>query len=325
MEDVLEAGGDLGDAVLDEVWDGLRATPKYLPSKLFYDAIGSELFSRITELPEYYLTRAEGEILARYGPDLARLAQRDDGEPIVLVEPGCGASTKAAAILAHLAAPIHVGIDISPEALALGAAELRARVPHARILPMVGDYTLPGWVPPSLPRGRRVAFFPGSTIGNFEPESAQGFLARLARLVGADGLVILGADLWKSPDLLRPAYDDAQGVTAAFNRNLLAHVVRRFGGDLDPERFRHQIVVDDVRHRVEMHLVSDGPQLSSVGGRTVRFAPGESIHTENSYKWTVDELNAMARAAGLEPVQMFSDERGWFAVHVFAVRLPPAP
>jgi dimethylhistidine N-methyltransferase len=306
------------DPLAREVWEGLSASPKYLPSKLFYDAEGSALFEQITSLPEYYLTRSEHHILADHGAALAALAS-PCGQPVVLIEPGCGSSTKAATILQHLPRAAYVGVDISPAALASGAAALAELVPHVQISSVAGDYTRPGWAPAAVPRGRRVAFFPGSTLGNFEPEAAAGFLGRLARLVGSDGLVIVGADLWKSPALLEPAYDDAQGVTAAFNRNALAHLARRYGLDIDPQRFRHRIVVDRAKHRVEMHLVSDGPQTLRLWGGVVRLGDGESIHTESCYKWPLEEIRALAGRAGLVPVGFFTDFRGWFGVHAFAV------
>lgn len=306
------------DSLAEEVWRGLSGSPKSLPSKLFYDAAGSELFERITELPEYYLTRAEQQILDHHGAAMAAMAEGEERVPVVLVEPGCGASTKAAAILRHLRAPTFVGLDISPAALAAGEAALRKLVPHGNVMSESGDYTRPGWVPTGLPPGRRVAFFPGSTIGNFEPEAAQRFLGRLGRMVGAGGLVIVGADLWKSPEILRPAYDDDAGVTAAFNRNALVHIARLFRLELDPGQFRHAIRIDTTRHRVEMHLVSVGAQVIRWRGREVRFADGESIHTESCYKWTVDEFTALAARAALRPLRTFTDVRGWFGVHVFA-------
>lgn len=302
------------DPLWDEVRRGLSARPKRLPAKLFYDARGSELFDRITELPEYYLTRRETAILDRCG---AAVAERIAAEgPVVMIEPGCGASTKAAAILRHLRAATYVGLDISPEALASGAAALRRLVPGATVLPVPGDYTRPDWVPPELPPGHRVAFFPGSTLGNFEPHEAEQFLARLGRWVRG-GHVVLGADPWKSPEILRPAYDDAQGVTAAFNRNALAHLVRRFGVELRPERFLHRVVVDEVRHRVEMHLESDGPQTLHLGDLAVRFEDGETIHTESCYKWPRSELRALARRAGLAVEEEYTDADEAFVVYLF--------
>jgi dimethylhistidine N-methyltransferase len=301
------------DPLAREVLAGLRSQPKSLPPKLFYDAAGSALFDRITELPEYYLTRAEAEILDRHGPELAALL----GDGGVLIEPGCGSSVKAASILRHLARPTYVGLDIEIDALTRGARELRERVPDVTVRSVPVDYTA-GFDVPGLPEGRRMAFFPGSTIGNFDRDDAVAFLARLRELVGADGVVVVGADPWKDPAVLRAAYDDAAGVTAEFNRNALRHLVRRYGLVLDPERFAHEIRLDADRRRIEMHLVSIGAQSWTIWGHPVRFEDRETIHTESCHKWTIDEFRALAAEAGLRPVRTFTDREGRFVEHAFA-------
>lgn len=300
------------DLVAREVLSGLVHRPKRLPAKLFYDAEGSRLFERITTLPEYYLTRAEAEILELHGAAIAASL----GAPVVMIEPGCGSSTKAAAILRHCPGATHVGVDIAPEALRAGADALARAVPGLKVRAVDADYSAPGWVAPELPPGSRVAFFPGSTIGNFDPPEARAFLARLGAAVGPGGAVVVGADVWKDPATLRAAYDDAQGVTAAFNRNALAHLRRRYGIPFVPERFRHHIVVDEARHVVQMHLASIGAQEVRLFGEVARFEDGETIHTESCYKWSPPEFRGLARGAGLAPVATYTDAEGRFAVHV---------
>jgi dimethylhistidine N-methyltransferase len=292
------------DALLAEVLEGLKRPQKSLPPKLFYDRTGSELFEKITHLPEYYLTRAEGEILEVHGREIAAAVQ---GEPAtVFVEPGAGGSTKAARILRYLRPAAWVGIDIAGPALAAGAAALAAMVPHVEVTSFVADYTR-DLALPRLPPGRRVVFFPGSTIGNFDHREARAFLARLRAMAGPDGLVLIGVDLWKDPEILRVAYDDAAGVTAAFDLNALAHLNRRFGGDFDLRRFHHLSRVDPVLRRVEMHLRSVGRQVVHLGGVELRFEDGETIHTENACKYSIEGFAELAGAAGLVTERVWTD------------------
>ncbi len=300
------------DPLLAEIVAGLASEPKRLPPALFYDERGSALFEQITREPEYYVTRAEAGILERHGRDIAA-ALAPPGGRLVLVEPGCGSSTKAAAILRHHAGATYVGIDISASALARGAGALRELVPGVRVVARVGDFLRD--LPTDLPEGWRAAFFPGSTLGNFEPDAAGAFVGRLAGLVRG-GHVVLGLDRWKDPEILRAAYDDAAGVTADFNRNALAHLAARYGADVDPADFDHVVVVDADARRVEMHLQARRAVAFTVAGRIVRVAAGERICTEHCYKFDPARVTELARAAGVVPVGVWTDEEGRFDVHV---------
>lgn len=297
-----------GDKLLAQVLAGLSRPQKTLPPALFYDARGSALFAEITRLDEYYPTRVETAILEASGADIARAV--GPGR-VVVIEPGCGAAEKVPLLLRHLDAHAYVGIDVSAEALGLGAARLARAFPALRVVPVVGDFRAPL---PLLPEGRRVAFFPGSTLGNFDPPEAATFLAWLREGVGPGGLVILGVDLWKDPAVLHAAYDDARGVTAAFDKNALLHLDARYGADFDPDRFDHVVRVDPGRLRVEMHLRAREAHDVQVAGVAFHFARGETIHTENSYKFTARCLAALAERAGLGPAGVWTDPEDRFAV-----------
>jgi L-histidine N-alpha-methyltransferase len=293
------------DPLLHEVLEGLMSNPKTLPPELFYDEPGSRLFEQISALPEYYLTRAETALLDRHGPEIAAELTRDNDHPIVLIEPGCGSSTKAALLLRHLPRRIFVGIDVSQDALSRGARALRSLVPGLEVRQRCDDFRRLD--DQSLPEGRRVAFFAGSTLGNFEPSGARTFLRQLARMVGASGMVLLGLDRWKDPAVLRAAYDDAAGVTAAFNRNALVHLATRFGARLDPENFAHQAVIDSSMRRVEMHLRARRSVTFDLAGRTIHFAAGESVRTEHSYKFDPAHIAELLEETGLMVIQSWSD------------------
>jgi L-histidine N-alpha-methyltransferase len=303
-------------ALLAEVLGSLRETPPRLPSKLFYDAAGSQLFEQISRLPEYGLTRAEESILAQHSEAIARTVALNVRNVAVL-EPGCGSSDKAAALLQHLDAPLYVGIDISRPALELGAERIRARAPQAVVQSVVADISRSFDVPP-LEGRRRVVFFPGSTIGNDRLPAAIKFLSRLGDLAGPGGAIIVGTDLWRAPRLLRLAYDDPAGVTARFNRNALKHLQWRFKADVNPEGFAHVIVIDEAAQRVEMHLEAKGRQTLSLGESHFTFAAGQRIHTEDSHKFTVPGFLALAEKANLKPLRHWQDETGTFAVHALS-------
>jgi dimethylhistidine N-methyltransferase len=291
---------------------GLRDRPKHLPPKLFYDERGAELFDTICRQPEYYLWRAELEILRRRGPAIAKLM----GPRVALIDLGSGAGDKSRVLLSALEAPAaYVPVDIAGEQLARLAKQIRTAHPAVDVRPVPADYSHPFAVPP-LPRdARRVAYFPGSTIGNFHEVEAAAFLDRLRRMVGPEGGILLGADRVKDRATLEAAYDDARGVTAAFNLNVLERLNRELGADFDTTSFRHVAFYDEEAHRVEMHLQSLGEQTVTVAGVDIHFESGERIWTESSYKYDVDTLERLASGSGLRIAQLFSDDgaRFWVA------------
>jgi L-histidine Nalpha-methyltransferase len=297
-------------AFLRDALAGLSAKPKALPPKYFYDAEGSRLFDRICALPGDYPTRTEIGILADNAPAIARLI---DG--CVLVEPGAGSTVKVRRLLdARPRLAAYVPIDISGTHLVAASRALAADYPDLRVMPLVADFA-EGIDLAIAPPGRRVGFFPGSTIGNFDPADAQDFLRRFAQALGPGSGLLIGVDLKKSAAILEPAYDDAQGVTAAFNLNLLRRMNRELGADFVLGRFRHRAFYDPRKGRIEMHLESRLDQTVRIAGRAVRFAAGETIHTENSYKYTIEEFGALAAGAGWRPDRVWTDRDRLFAVH----------
>jgi len=296
----------------DEAWAGLAAPYKTLPCKYFYDASGSALFERICDLPEYYPTRTELAILEAHADEMGACL----GSRCLLIEFGSGSSRKTHLLLDRLREPAgYVPIDISPAALAASVRTLHAAYPDLEVLPLCADYGDSLELPHSrIEPTRRAVFFPGSTIGNFTPPDAQRFLARMARIAGPRGGILIGVDLHKAAAVLEAAYDDRAGVTAAFNRNLLVRLNREVGADFDVDRFRHRAVWYPERSRIEMHLVSTEEQEVDVAGRRFRFAAGESIHTENSYKYSPDGFAELAAGAGLTVSRVWMDERRWFSV-----------
>ncbi|RQS11399.1 L-histidine N(alpha)-methyltransferase [Burkholderia sp. Bp9002] len=295
--------------------DGLSRRPRSIPPKYFYDAAGSELFDRICALPEYYPTRTELGILRAHATDIVRRV----GPHADIVEFGAGSLAKIRILLdafsAERAPARYVPVDISADYLHGAAARLRAAYPWLDVAPLAADYTKAEQLAAlaAEPR-RRIGFFPGSTIGNFSPDEADAFLRDAARLLRG-GALLVGADLVKDEATLHDAYNDAQGVTAAFNLNLLARANAELGADFDIDAFAHHAFYDARRQRIEMHLVSLRTQTVRVCGRTFRFEAGECIHTENSYKFTVDGFHAIARRAGFEPDTVWTDDAHLFSVH----------
>lgn len=295
----------------DEVIAGLQASRKTLPPKLFYDQTGARLFELITRQPEYYLTRAELSILRRQAGDIAELA----GPGCALIEYGSGAGVKVRLLLDALARPLaYVPIDISREQLARVAAEIARAYPGLEVHPLAADYTSRIDLPPLPPAARRLAFFPGSTIGNFHPAEAAAFLTRIRRTIGAGGLLILGVDRVKDARTIEAAYNDAAGVTAAFNRNLLVRINRELEATFDLDRFAHRALFSVEASRIEMHLVSTVAQTVRVDGVAIHFDAGETIWTESSYKYDDDRLAELAGAAGFRVRRLWTDERGLFRV-----------
>jgi len=293
-----------------DVGAGLSQAQKTLPCKYFYDARGSELFDQICELSEYYPTRTETAILR---DNIDGIAEVMPFGP-VLVEYGSGSSTKTRLLLDRfddLAA--YVPVDICGRHLLRSAWTLRARYPRLRVHPICADFTR-GFRVPAFDRRPRVAFFPGSTIGNFGPEEAVALLAGMAKAVGSGGGLLIGVDLLKGRDVLERAYDDAAGVTAAFNLNLLERINRELGGTFDLNRFEHRAVFNEAEGRVEMHLVSRTEQEVEVGDRAFRFSAGETIHTENSYKYSRERFARIASSAGWRVDTVWTDADDLFSV-----------
>ena len=301
----------------DDVLAGLSATPKYLPPKYFYDGAGSLLFERITELPEYYPTRCEMQILRDHARDIAKLVAAG----AALVEFGSGSSKKARVMLRALPKlAAYVPVDICGEMIEQEALELRPDFPGLKVLPVTADITQAFDLPaPAKAAPVRVGFFPGSTIGNFEPHEAAAFLRNAARILGAGATLIVGADLIKPVEVLNAAYNDAAGVTAKFNLNLLVRINRELRGTFKLDTFEHHAFYNRERHRIEMHLASLKRQKVKVAGETIDFRAGETIHTENSYKYSVASLGALARGAGWQPAGVWTDERKYFSIQAFTL------
>ncbi|WP_051513398.1 L-histidine N(alpha)-methyltransferase [Skermanella stibiiresistens] len=298
---------------LKDVLDGLGRTVKALPAKYFYDERGSKLFDRICELDEYYPTRTETAILSRHAGDIAERLDRG----MTLVELGSGSSVKVRLLLDVLDEPAaYVPVDISGEHLEASAARLAADYPDLTVKPIHADYNRP--FPLSVKGGpeRALAFFPGSTIGNFSPDEAKAFLARLGRQLGVGGRLLIGVDLKKDKARLEAAYNDASGVTAAFNLNLLERINRELDGTFDLSSFAHRAFYNDQLGRIEMHLESLRPQTITVAGVPFRFQEGETIHTEVSHKYAVAEFADLAREAHWDLEETWTDAEDLFSVHL---------
>jgi dimethylhistidine N-methyltransferase len=295
-----------------DVIAGLTARPKRLSPKYFYDQDGAQLFDDITALPEYYLTRCELEILRERAPEMARFFPAGSA----LIEFGSGSSKKVRILLA--AAPTiaaYIPVDISSEMLVQEAEELRRDYPRLAVLPVEADFTQPFSLPAEAAGMAHTGFFPGSTIGNFEPHEACAFLRHAGRMLGRRATLIIGVDLVKDVSVLNAAYDDAAGVTAKFNLNLLARINRELGANFDLAGFSHEAFYNAERHRIEMHLASKKRQKVRVAGRAIEFRAGETIHTENSYKYTLDSFRALARGSGWDPVAVWTDAGANFSIH----------
>src|SRR4051812_8032016 len=290
----------------------LASRPRRISPKWFYDERGSQLFDAICELPEYYPTRTELAILSQHAPEIA--AQM--GPRAEIVEFGAGSLRKVRLLLDAIREPArYLPIDISGEHLTRSAVELQRDYPGLDVQPVVADYTQRLLLPAPPPgAGKRVGFFPGSTIGNFTPDEAMHFFV-VAGQVLRGGALLLGADLVKDPQVLHAAYNDAQGVTAAFNLNLLARANRELGTAFEPGRFFHSAFYNAPRRRIEMHLVSRERQQVAWGADRYEFDEGETLHTENSYKFTVDGLRALALRAGFRPGPAWTDDDRLFSVH----------
>jgi dimethylhistidine N-methyltransferase len=294
----------------DAVGD-LSQQPKRLSPKYFYDHAGSELFEAITRLPEYYPTRTELGILRDRGSDIAAIIPKG----AALIEFGAGATTKARLLLEKCAFAAYVPVDISGDFIKAQADALRRDFPDLAVYPVAADFTAPFALPPGVAGLPKVGFFPGSTIGNFEPHEASRFLRSAREILGAGAQMIIGADLEKDERVLYDAYNDAAGVTARFNLNVLVRMNRELGGNFDISAFTHRAVYNRERHRIEMHLISKKPQTVRMLGTSFSFRPGESIHTESSYKYSIERFAALARSSGWQVRESWTDRNRMFSVH----------
>jgi len=313
MQTITQAADAMQDDFATEVLSGLSRRPRAIPCRFLYDARGSELFERITELEDYYPTRTEIGLLERHAPDIAELA----GAGVAIVEFGSGSSRKTEILIAALPAlAAYVAIDISAAALSEAATRLRARFPELEVVTVTGDFNDAMDLPASLAATRKLGFFPGSTIGNLGNEEAISFLSNARERLGPDGALLLGVDLKKPESILVPAYDDSEGVTAAFNLNLLTRINRELGGSFDLTKFAHEAIYNAEAGRVEIYITSREDQEVTVLGQSFAFAPGERIHTENSHKYAIEDITAMAEAAGWTHARAWVDDDNLFSLNM---------
>jgi dimethylhistidine N-methyltransferase len=308
FHDFKPAGLSLYEAVIH----GLSQAQKSIPPKFFYDARGSALFDEICRQPEYYLPDVERAMLVELAPQIAA----HSGRRRVVIEPGAGSAAKVRLLLHHLEPSAYVPMDISCGYLKQAAQALAADFPALAVHAVCVDYTHALPLPEGLPAGPRLAFFPGSSLGNFEPAQACEFLRMLCRALGRDGMLLIGVDTKKSSAILDAAYNDAAGVTAAFNLNLLHRIRRELQAEVDPESCTHYAAYNRDAGRIEMHLVSRTDQQVRVDGHSFRFAAGERLHTESSYKYTPREFLDLATEAGFRPRCHWLDPQGLFALYL---------
>lgn len=294
-----------------EILDGLSQAQKRIDPKYFYDARGSALFERITGLPEYYPTRTERGILASNAEEMAESC----GQNCVLIEPGSGSSEKVRLLLDAMKPAAYVPMDISADFLEQSAIQLAEEYPWLQVHAVCADFANLETMPEDLPDGRSVVFYPGSTLGNMRPAEATAFLQRLGHWLDRDGGILIGIDLHKSTQTLEAAYNDGQGVTAQFNLNILNHVNSLTNADFDPASFSHRAFYNERKQRIEMHLVSKQDQVVNLGDTRIGFERGETIHTENSYKYTLERFGEVSQEAGFEIRSSWYDEQELFGVH----------
>ncbi len=308
----------ISEQTASAVSEGLMSRPKWLPSWLFYDAAGSRLFEQITELPEYYLTRTERAILTDRAAEIIGLAAGSD--TLRLVELGAGSADKTRLLLAAAVerqdTVTYEPVDVSSSALDDAQQRIERELPGVTVTPRVMDYTKGFQLDPVTPGERRLVMYIGSSIGNFEPEEAEDILADVCDALAPGDSILLGVDLVKDRNTLLAAYDDAAGVTAAFNRNMLVRINRELGADFNPEAFAHRAVWNRFRSRIEMHLGNQMPQTVHIPALDMRleFSAGETIHTENSYKYQPGQAETMLTDVGFKPTATWTDEKNWFAV-----------
>jgi len=301
----------------DDVVQGLSQPQKQLACKYFYDKRGSKLFDEICRLDEYYPTRTETALLKTFGEEIAGLI----GPGVCLIEYGCGSLVKTRLLIDALDYPsLFVPVDISEDHLLQSAKKLAEEYPDLDVQPQVADFTRALALPEKMKGNgaKCIGFFPGSTIGNFDHEAAVGFLQSVSETLGKGGGFLIGVDLKKDTDILVRAYDDAQGVTAAFNLNVIGRINRELGGDFDVSAFRHRAFYNRLEGRIEMYLVSLKKQTAHIQGHDFAFTEGETIHTENSYKYHIEEFGALAAKAGFATVKTWVDDNGLFSLHYLA-------
>jgi dimethylhistidine N-methyltransferase len=301
------------DDFADAVQRGLAQRQKVIPARYFYDRRGSELFEAITRLPEYYPTRTEVGLLAAHSAEIGRIA----GKGRVVVEFGSGSSMKTPPFVDAVGAAAYVPIDISSAFLVDAARGLAEAMPDLAVFPVAGDFTKPIAMPATVAARPMLGFFPGSTIGNMTPAAAADLLRAFRATLGSDPWLVIGIDLKKNPRLIEAAYDDDAGVTAAFNLNLLHRINRELGGDIDVDAFEHRAVWNNEAGRIEMYLVATREITFRIEDRRYWLQEGETIHTENSHKYTLEEARLLARVAGWTPVKVWSDAEALFSLHLW--------
>lgn len=299
-----------------EILSGLQKSQKFINPKYFYDTYGSELFEKITTLPEYYLTRSERSILTKYASEIAELC----GTNAVLIEPGSGSSEKVRLLLSDLRPKTYVPMDIASEFLQRSAVKLGEEYPWLNVHAICTDFTDKEETPKSLPEGKRIIFYPGSTLGNMTPESALDFLSMLRGWLKPKGGMLVGVDLHKSKSVLDAAYNDAQGVTARFNLNALDNINRLAQANFDTANFSHKAFYNDQEKRIEMHLESKIDHIVKIGQKAISLTKGESIHTENSYKYTLEGFQSLVEKAGFKIETSWFDNKKLFGVHYLSVQ-----
>jgi len=296
---------------IDEILGGLQAQQKHVSPKYFYDDTGSRLFDQITSLKEYYPTRAEQSILDKHGAEISQYIHNNQ----VLLEPGSGTCNKIPYLLKHALPAIYAPIEISRQCLIDASKTLSEQFQELSIHAISADFTRLNTLPDCLQDHPKSAFFPGSTIGNFDPENARNLLANLHQLIGSGGYLLIGVDLLKPIQILHSAYNDRSGVTARFNLNLLKHIGRILETEFQLDHFTHRAGFNATAQRIEMHLACTHSHEMHIAGETIRFVKGETIHTENSYKYTVDQFEALAQKAGYRRLNTWCDSQNYFSFH----------
>ncbi len=298
-----------------DVIEGLLQNPRYIPPKYFYDEEGSILFDQITEVQEYYPTRIERALLQKYKHEIVLCLNRD----CLLIEPGGGSCSKVRIFIEELKPLAYVPMDISATHLLAAAQQLSKDYDWLDIYATCNDFTTKLILPENLPNSNRVVFFPGSSVGNFTPADAKKFLKKIVDLVGSKGKLLIGVDLKKDKSILEDAYNDSAGVTAAFNMNLLTRINNELSADFDLDGWQHYAFYNDQLGRIEMHLKSLYQQVVHIGDNEFYFDENEKIHTENSYKYSVDEFIQLAKSVGFKSDNVWVDENHLFSIHLFSV------